>query len=530
MFSAAWNFISTQIRKTAHEKSGSIGAVFRGAGMADSRISCKGANLWMSNRTKPRSNERMVTRMKKIGFTETVLRDANQSQIATRMPFSKFEGILSEMDKAGYYSLECWGGATFDSCLRYLDEDPWERLRKIRKAVPNTKLQMLLRGQNLLGYRPYPDDVVQKFVEYSIKNGIDILRIFDALNDPNNLRVAIEATKKYGGHASGAICFTISPIHTLENYVKLAKELESMGCDSICIKDMSGIMGPGEAYDLVKAIKENVKLPVIVHTHSTTGLGPMTYLKAIEGGADVIDTAISCLSGGTSQPATESMVYAVRQLGYEVDVKDDSLKKINDHFLPVQKEAIESGLLDPYVLGTKTDALIYQVPGGMLSNLIAQLKAQNASDKLDQVLEEIPTVKRELGYPPLVTPMSQMTGVQAVMNVLAGERYKVVSNEIRSYVRGEYGRAPGELDAGLVKKILGSEPRMTGRFADTLAPAFEEAKKKLGSRAKSDEDVLMYIAFPPLAEKLFARREGKAAPAAPAPAVKKVAYSVRRAD
>jgi len=447
--------------------------------------------------------------MQKVNFTETVLRDANQSLIATRMPFEKFEGILETLDKAGYYSLECWGGATFDSCLRYLDEDPWERLRKIKKTVKNTKLQMLLRGQNLLGYKHYPDDVVRKFVELSIKNGIDVIRIFDALNDIRNIKVAVEETKKWKAHASGTICYTISPIHTLESYVKLGKNLENMGVDSICIKDMAGIMGPKEAYDLVKALKENVKLPIVLHTHSTTGLAPMTYMKAVEAGCDVIDTAISCFSGGTSQPATESMVYALRQMGYGVALDDKVLKQINDFFKPYQAETVNSNLLDPFVLGTKTDALVYQVPGGMLSNLVAQLKAQKAMDKMDEVLLETPRVREDLGYPPLVTPMSQMVGVQAATNVLVGERYKNVSKEVKSYLRGEYGQAPGTVNPDLIKKVLGDEEPITGRFADTLKPAFAETKKELGSIARSDEDVLSYIAFPTVAEKFFAAREEK---------------------
>lgn len=460
--------------------------------------------------------------MKRIGFTETVLRDANQSLLATRMPFADFEAILGDLDKAGYYSLECWGGATFDSCLRYLNEDPWERLRRIRKACPNTKLQMLLRGQNLLGYKPYPDDVVRKFVEMSVKNGIDIIRIFDALNDPNNMRVAIDETKKQGAHASGAICFTISPVHTPEKYVELARELKAMGCDSICIKDMSGIMGPQEAYDLVKAIKSEIDLPLVIHTHSTTGLAAMTLLKAVEAGADVIDTSISCMSGGTSQFATESMAYALRQGGYQVVLDDDRLRVINDFFRGIKANALESGLLDPYVMGTETDALVYQVPGGMLSNLVAQLKAQNAYDRMPEVLAEVPRVKADLGHPPLVTPMSQMTGVQAVNNVLAGERYKVLSNEIKGYVRGEYGRAPGVVSEELIKKVLGDEKPRTTRFADDLAPEFEATKAKLGTTARSDEDVLSYIAFPAIADKFFAAREAKEKNTA--------RYSVRRVD
>lgn len=458
--------------------------------------------------------------MRKVNITETVLRDANQSLIATRMPFSDFEGILEKLDQAGYYSIECWGGATFDSCLRYLSEDPWERLRKIRAKVKNTKLQMLLRGQNLLGYKHYPDDVVRKFVEYSIKNGIDIIRIFDALNDFRNIQVAVEETLKHGGHAQGAICYTISPIHNLESYVKMAKELESMGVNSICVKDMAGIMGPKEAYDLFKALSETVKVPLFLHTHSTTGLGPMTYLKAVEAGCSGIDTAISTFSGGTAQPATETMNYVIKQMGLETGLNEKILKQINDFFVPVKDKFIQSGVLDPYVLGTKTDALTYQIPGGMLSNLIAQLKQQNAMDKLDEVLEETPKVRKDLGYPPLVTPMSQMVGVQATMNVLAGERYKNVTKEVKAYLRGEYGRAPGEINPDLIKKVLGDEKPITNRYADNLEPEFEKTKQELGSMAKSDEDVLSYIAFPQIAEKFFHEREERRAT--------KVSYAIRK--
>lgn len=441
--------------------------------------------------------------MKKVQFTETVLRDANQSLIATRMPFEKFEGILGDLDRAGFYSLECWGGATFDSCLRYLNEDPWERLRKIKAVCKNTKLQMLLRGQNLLGYKHYPDDVVRAFVKKSVENGIDVIRIFDALNDVRNLQVAVDETVKNGAVAQVAISYTLSPIHNLENYVKLAKDIESMGATTLCIKDMAGIMSPKEAYDLVKALKENVKLPIHLHTHCTTGLAFMTYLKGVEAGADCIDTAISCFSGGTSQPATETLVYALKQLGYGVDVHYEDLKKINDFFKPLQAEYVASGLLDPVVMTTKTDALNYQIPGGMLSNLIAQLKAQKAQDRLDEVLAETPRVREDLGYPPLVTPMSQMVGVQAVNNVLAGERYKNVSKEIRAYVRGEYGQAPGEMNPEVVKMILGDEKPYTGRFADTLEPGLAKGKQEIGSKARSEEDVLSYLLFPAIAEKYF---------------------------
>lgn len=443
----------------------------------------------------------------KVNFTETVLRDANQSLIATRMPFADFEPILKKLDKAGYYSLECWGGATFDSCLRYLNEDPWERLRKIKAACPNTKLQMLLRGQNLLGYKHYPDDVVRMFIRKSVENGIDIIRIFDALNDVRNIEVAVDETLKCGAHASGTICYTLSPIHNLESYVKLAKKIEALGVQSICIKDMAGIMSPKEGYDLVKALKENVKVPIVVHTHSTTGLGFMTLLKCVEAGADVIDSSISCFSGGTSQPATETLVYTLKQYGYEVDVDENVCKEINDFFKPIRAKALESGLLNPVVMGTQTDALIYQIPGGMLSNLVAQLTAQNKLDKLDEVLLETPRVREDLGYPPLVTPMSQMVGVQATANVLAGERYKNISKEVKSYIKGEYGQAPGKVSEDLQKLVLGDEKPFTGRYADTLAPAFEEAKAELGSKAKSDEDVLSYIAFPMQAEAFFEKRD-----------------------
>ena len=443
----------------------------------------------------------------KVNFTETVLRDANQSLIATRMPFEDFEPVLKKLDAAGYYSLECWGGATFDSCLRYLNEDPWERLRKIKAACPNTKLQMLLRGQNLLGYKHYPDDVVRMFVRKSVENGIDIIRIFDALNDVRNIEVAVDETLKCGAHASGTICYTISPIHNLESYVKLAKEIEALGVQSICIKDMAGIMSPKEGYDLVKALKANVKVPIVVHTHSTTGLGFMTLLKCVEAGADVIDSAISCFSGGTSQPATETLVYTLKQYGYEVDVDENVCKEINDFFKPIRAKALESGLLNPVVMGTQTDALIYQIPGGMLSNLVAQLTAQKKLDKLDEVLLETPRVREDLGYPPLVTPMSQMVGVQATANVLAGERYKNISKEVKSYIKGEYGQAPGKVSEELQKLVLGDEKPFTGRFADTLEPGMEEAKAYLGSKATCEEDVLSYIAFPTQAEAFFEKRE-----------------------
>ncbi len=444
----------------------------------------------------------------KVNITETVLRDAQQSLIATRMPFSDFEGILETMDNAGYYSLECWGGATFDSCLRFLDEDPWERLRKIKAKCPKTPLQMLLRGQNILGYKHYPDDVVRLFVRKAAENGMDIFRIFDALNDFRNIQVAVDETLKCGKHAQGCICYTTSPVHTLEKYAEMGKELEAMGVQSICIKDMAGIMGPQEAYDLIKALKSSVKIPVFLHTHATTGLGPITYIKAAEAGCDGIDCAISQMAGGTAQPATESMKYALEQLGYETGLDGAKLKEINDFFAPVKKKFLDDGLLNPYVLGTKADILTYQVPGGMLSNLLKQLKDMGKEDKLDEVLAEVPNVRKDLGYPPLVTPLAQMVGTQATNNVLLG-KYKNITKEVKAYFKGEYGKAPGEVNAELAARVLeGTEP-VTCRFADTLEPAFEKTKAELGKTARNDEDVLSYIAFPQVAEKFFASREEK---------------------
>lgn len=449
--------------------------------------------------------------MKQMHITETVLRDAQQSLIATRMPIEDFLGVLDEMDKAGYHSLECWGGATFDSCLRYLEEDPWERLRTIRAHLKHTKLQMLLRGQNILGYRHYSDDTVRRFVTAAVENGMDIIRIFDALNDLRNIKTAVDACLDAGGHAQGTICYTLSPIHNLDMYVQLGKEIQAMGCQSLCVKDMAGIMSPQECYDLVTALKGAISLPIYVHTHATTGLGYMTYLKAAEAGAAGIDCATSCMSGGTSQPATEAMVYALSQMGYDCGVNNAELKMVNDFFVPIQKKFAENGTFDPYVLSTKADALVYQIPGGMLSNLVAQLKAQHAIDKLEEVLAETPRVRADLGYPPLVTPMSQMVGVQATVNVLLGERYKNIGKEVKAYIHGEYGKAPGEINPELVQKVLGDQPMLTGRYAEKLEPEFEKAKAELGDRAESDLDVLSYIAFPQQAEHYFEVRELKKA-------------------
>ena len=446
----------------------------------------------------------------KVQFVETVLRDANQSLIATRLPFDKFEPMLSTIDKAGYYAAEVWGGATFDVCLRYLHEDPWERLRKIRAAMPNTKLQMLLRGQNVLGYSHYPDDFVKLFVQKAVENGIDIIRIFDALNDVKNLKVAMEATIKAGAIASGTISYTTSPVHTHAKYVQTVKELKEMGAATICIKDMAGIMGPQEAYDLVSAIKDAVPgMPIDLHTHSTTGLAFMTYLKAVEAGCDIIDTAISPMSGGTSQPATETLAYALRQLGYQVDLNDEALTAMADHFKGVRDSFVKDGTLMPKAMATDTQCLTYQVPGGMLSNLMSQLKQMNAMDRFDEALAETPKVRADMGYPPLVTPTSQMVGVQAVRNVLDGQRYKTVSKEIKAYCRGEYGTTPAPINPEIQKMILGDEQPLEGRYADSLAPIVEPTRQKLEGIARSDEDVLSYIAFPNLAEKYFEERKAK---------------------
>ena len=444
---------------------------------------------------------------KKVLLTETVLRDANQSLIATRLPYSKFADILPTMDKAGYYSVECWGGAVFDVCLRFLNEDPWQRLRDLRKNMPNTKLQMLLRGQNLLGYKHYPDEIVKMFVEKSVENGIDIIRIFDALNDLRNLETATKAALKAGATVSGTLSYTQSPVHTLEAFAKQAKEMENMGVATICVKDMAGVMTPQEAYDLISAIKAEVKVPVVLHTHCTTGMAYLTYLKAVEAGVDVIDTATSCFSGGTRQPATETINYALKQMGYETGLDDAVLKEVNDFFKPIRDEYLKDGLLNPKMMATDTDALNYKVPGGMLSNLVSQLKAQNAMDKFEEVLIETPKVRADLGYPPLVTPMSQMVGVQATNNVLSGERYKNISKEVKAYCRGEYGTPPAPINPDVMKKALGDEKPIEGRYADTLEPVFEKTKAELGETARSDEDVLSYILFPQVTEKYFAARK-----------------------
>lgn len=445
--------------------------------------------------------------MKKVHITETVLRDANQSLIATRMSFDQFAPILEELDKAGYHSLECWGGATFDSCIRYLNEDPWERLKKIKDVVKNTPLQMLLRGQNILGYKHYPDDVVRNFVKMAVAYGMDIIRIFDALNDLRNIEVAMDETKKQGAHAQGTIVYTVSPIHDVKNFETLAKRLEDMGADSICIKDMAGLLMPQIAYDLVTDLKQAVKIPIYLHSHCTNGLAEMAYYKAVEAGVDGIDCAISSFSSGTSQPPTETLHFALENAGYTSGLEPRTLKRINDYFKPIREEFISSGVLDPKVLTPQPEALTYQIPGGMLSNMISQLKAQNAIDRLDEVLAEVPRVREDLGYPPLVTPTSQIVGTQATANVLTGERYKVVLREVISYFKGEYGKVPGILNEEVAKKALRKQQPLTVRYADTLEPAFEKTREKLKEITDRDEDVLSYLLFPQIAEEFIKNKK-----------------------
>ncbi len=444
---------------------------------------------------------------RKIGLIDTVLRDAHQSLIATRMTTEEMIPILGLMDQAGYRALEVWGGATFDASLRYLNEDPWDRLRTIRKHVKNTKLQMLLRGQNILGYRHYADDVVEAFVEKAIENGIDVVRVFDALNDVNNLRVAMNGIKKYHGECQACICYTISKVHTIEYYTKLVKELVEMGADSIAIKDMAGILRPGEAYRLVKAIKEITEIPLEIHTHSTSGIAEMTYLKAVEAGADYIDTAISPFAGGTSQPATESVAIALEDLGYDTGVNLEVLTEIADYFKPIKEKYRTEGILNPKVMDISPNTLINQIPGGMLSNLLSQLKEAGKEELFEQVLKEVPLVREDMGYPPLVTPLSQMVGTQALMNVISGQRYKMVPKEIKDYVKGLYGKSPAPIDKKIQKLIIGNEEPITYRPADDIPPAMEGYQKELGDLAQSVEDVLMYASFPSLALEYLKKRK-----------------------
>ena len=447
-----------------------------------------------------------------VKIVETSLRDGHQSLFATRMTTDEVLLALKEMDQAGYYALEVWGGATFDACLRFLNEDPWERLRKIKKVCKNTKLQMLFRGQNILGYRHYADDVVEKFVELSIKNGIDIIRIFDALNDIRNLACAVKATKKFGGECQIALSYITSPVHTVEYYVNLAKEIEALGADSICIKDMAGVLLPETAYELITALKANTKLPIELHSHCTGGLMEMTYLRAIQAGVDIIDCALSPLSGGTSQPCTEAINYALRGTEYDPKLNEDMLNAAASKLAKVKQKYLDNKTLNPKVLTCNPNILKYQVPGGMLSNLISQLTQQGALDRLDEVLAEVPNVRKDLGYPPLVTPLSQMVGTQAVLNVLNGERYKLVPKEINEYLHGKYGKAPAPVDESIRTKIIGNDPVITHRPADDLAPEFKGLKAQYKGIAKSDEDVLSIALFGDVAIKYITQRNEDAKP------------------
>lgn len=444
-----------------------------------------------------------------VEITETVLRDAHQSLIATRMTTEEIIPIVEKLDNIGYHSLEAWGGATFDACLRFLNEDPWERLRKIKDKAKKTPIQMLFRGQNILGYRHYADDIVEYFVQKSIANGVDIIRIFDALNDIRNLKCAIDACKKEKGHCQATLSYTIGGPHTTESFVKLSKQLEEMGADSICIKDMAGLLLPYTAYDLVKAIKETVKVPIQLHTHYTSGEASMVYLKAIEAGVDVIDCAMSPLALGTSQPATEPMVAALQGTEYDTGYDLDKLIEICEYFQPLREKYLESGLLSTKVMGVNVNTLKYQVPGGMLSNLVSQLKQQNAEDKYEAVLEEIPRVRADMGYPPLVTPSSQIVGTQAVLNVLMGERYKMISKETKGIVKGEYGKTPVPIDPEIVKKIIGDEEQITCRPADLLEPELEKMKKECAEWIEQPEDVLSYALFGQVAVKFFEYRRAQ---------------------
>ncbi len=446
---------------------------------------------------------------KTIKITETVLRDAHQSLLATRMTIDDMLPILETLDQVGYYALEMWGGATFDACLRYLDEDPWQRLRTIRKHVKKTKLQMLLRGQNLLGYRNYPDDIVEAFIGRSVANGIDIIRIFDGLNDPRNLELAIKVTKREGAHAQAAIAYTTSPVHTVKTFVDLAKTYADLGADSICIKDMSGILTPFSGEQLVREIKAAVDLPLEIHSHETSGLASMMYMRAIEAGADIIDTAISPLSSGTSQPPTEAFVATLAETPFDTGLDMTALSTVADHFRNLRDRYLANGQINPKMLSVDSNALIYQVPGGMLSNLVAQLKAQNALDKYEDVLKEVPKVRADLGYPPLVTPMSQMVGTQAVLNVILGERYKMIPSEVKDYVRGKYGKSPAEIDQKMITKIIGDEKPISHRPADELAPRFDTLKREIGEYMESEEDVLSYALFPQVAKRFFEQRSAK---------------------
>ena len=440
-----------------------------------------------------------------VKIVDTVLRDGHQSLFATRMTTEEVLSAIDELDNAGYYALEVWGGATFDSCIRFLNEDPWERLDLIRSRCKKTKLQMLFRGQNILGYRHYADDVVDMFVKKSLEHGIDIIRIFDALNDIRNLKCAVDSTKKYGGHCQIALSYTTSPVHTIDYYCNLALEVEKMGADSLCIKDMAGVLLPNDAYELISRLKASVKIPIELHSHCTAGVCEMTYMNAIAAGVDIVDTALSPLSGGTSQPCTESLQYALAGTDFDPGLDLELLKKAADKMTKVKDKYLANGLLKPKALTCNPSILKYQVPGGMLSNLMSQLDKQGAMDKYDLVLQEVPRVRKDLGYPPLVTPLSQMVGTQAVMNVLTGERYKMSPKEINEYVRGLYGKSPAEIDPEVKKKILKGEDVeiITHRPADDLAPEFEKLKEEYKDLCRTDEDVLTVALFPEVGKKFL---------------------------
>ena len=441
---------------------------------------------------------------RKIGITDTSLRDAHQSLLATRMRLVEMLPIVELMDQIGYHSLEVWGGATFDACMRFLDEDPWDRLRQLRKGLKNTKLQMLLRGQNIVGYRHYPDDVLEEFIKKAVGNGIDIIRIFDALNDLRNMEQAIRYTKAEGAHAQGTLSYTISPLHNIDYFVNVAQDLKEIGADSICIKDMAGLIAPYDAYDLVSKLKEKVGLPVQLHCHYTSGMASMSYLKAAEAGVDVIDTANAALAMGASQPATDSMVAAFQGTPYDTGLDLELLSKVSAHF----QEISCNYEIPREVMGVDTNVLSYQIPGGMISNLASQLAEQKAMHLFKEVLAEVPRVRADLGYPPLVTPSSQIVGSQAVVNVLIGERYKMVSTEIKNYLRGLYGKPPGEVNPDLLKQVLKEEKPITGRPADGLKPQLEEARKEIAEYIEQEEDLLSYIIFPNVAIDFFKRRKG----------------------
>ena len=452
---------------------------------------------------------------KQIKITDTILRDAHQSQAATRMRIEDMLPACQLLDNMGYWSLECWGGATFDSCMRFLNEDPWERLRTLKKAMPKTPLQMLLRGQNLLGYKHYSDDVVEAFCKKSIENGIDVVRIFDALNDPRNVAMTMKCVKEYGGICEAAISYTMSPVHNIDYFVKLASQLVEMGADVICIKDMANLLLPFDAYKLVSKLKENLDVPIHLHTHNTTGTGDMTYLMAIQAGVDIVDCALSPFSNGTSNPTTEALVATLQGTEYDTGMDLNNLNKAAAHFRKVADKLKADGTLNPKVLSVDTNTLLYQVPGGMLSNLISQLKQANAEDKYYEVLAEVPRVRKDFGYPPLVTPSSQIVGSQAVFNVLSGERYKVFTKESKGLLRGEYGRLPGEVNEEVRKKAIGDDQVITCRPADLLKPELDQIREECKDFAKSEEDVLSYALFPQVAKKFFDLRDGRITTSAP---------------